>query len=268
MPKMKRLPPPPPPPNVDRRLKKPPMPAPHEKPPPIPCKPSSMGLSSQTALHSTTRNIKTHKQPTHSHSLQQQQQLHQQHQQRMHLLRSEVSTSSAYSATTNNNGANSLITKNGNPIDIQLLREKSRHLDLPLMSALCNELLKQTKAFGTPKNARSSVGTPAIAAGTGQQMMWPQFHASLTHQTATKPAPQRYPATQKSLGVYMSAVSAINGSHQQQQQQLSKPRKASIHHRHPNNKLPPLPMQMAEANNYVMDPTPAILKHKSYNSQT
>ncbi|XP_055919540.1 protein expanded [Eupeodes corollae] len=270
MPKMKRLPPPPPPPNVDRRLKKPPMPAPHEKPPPIPCKPSSMGLSSQTALHSTTRNIKTHKQPTHSHSVQQQQQLHQQHQQRMHLLRSEVSTSSAHSVTTNNNGANSLITKNGNPIDIQLLREKSRHLDLPLISALCNDrsLLKQTKAFGTPKNARSSVGTPATAAGTGQQMMSPQFHASLSHQTATKPAPPRYPGTQQSSGVSMSAVSAINASHQQQQQQLSKPRKASIHHRHPNDKLPPLPMQMAEANNYVMDPTPAILKHKSYNSQT
>lgn len=37
MPRVKRLPPPPPPPYVDRRLKKPPMPAPTEKPPPSKC---------------------------------------------------------------------------------------------------------------------------------------------------------------------------------------------------------------------------------------
>lgn len=50
--------------------------------------------------------------------------------------------------------------------------------------------------------------------------------------------------------------------------QLTKPRKSSISHRHPNDKLPPLPaLQMAEGNNYVMDPTPAI-KHKSMSAQT
>lgn len=50
--------------------------------------------------------------------------------------------------------------------------------------------------------------------------------------------------------------------------QLAKPRKTSIgHHRHPNDKLPDLPMQTAEGNNYVMDPTPAAIKHKSYHSQ-
>ena len=39
-------------------------------------------------------------------------------------------------------------------LDIRTLREKSRNLDLPLISALCNDryLLKQTKAFVLPKN--------------------------------------------------------------------------------------------------------------------
>lgn len=39
-------------------------------------------------------------------------------------------------------------------LDIRTLREKSRNLDLPLISALCNDqyLLKQTKAFVLPKH--------------------------------------------------------------------------------------------------------------------
>lgn len=43
-------------------------------------------------------------------------------------------------------------------LDIKTLREKSRNLDLPLISALCNDryLLKQTKAFVMPKHPSES----------------------------------------------------------------------------------------------------------------
>lgn len=122
-------------------------------------------------------------------------------------------------------------------IDINTLREKSKHLDLPLISALCNDrsLLKQTKAFVLPKHPRN-------AATTAQ----PNSAATVT--TASSPK-AKYP------------VSGLSTT------QLAKPRKSSISHRHPNDKLPPLPMQTAEGNNYVMDPTPTAIKHKSYNSQ-
>lgn len=41
-------------------------------------------------------------------------------------------------------------------LDIKTLREKSKNLDLPLIAALCNDrsLLKQTKAFGAPKQSK------------------------------------------------------------------------------------------------------------------
>lgn len=40
------------------------------------------------------------------------------------------------------------------PLDIRTLREKSKKMDLPLISALCNDrsLIKQTKAFVMPKH--------------------------------------------------------------------------------------------------------------------
>lgn len=104
-------------------------------------------------------------------------------------------------------------------IDITILREKSKNLDLPLISALCNDrsLLKQTKAFVMPKH-------PRIAN--------PQMSASL-----------KYP------------VSGLSTT------QLSKTRKTNVSHRHPNDKLPPLPVQSGNKNNYVMDPIP--LKQKT-----
>lgn len=115
-----------------------------------------------------------------------------------------------------------------NSIDIHILREKSKNLDLPLISALCNDrsLLKQTKAFVMPKHPRSPHN---------------QMSSSLTPKA-------KYP------------VSGLSTT------QIVKPRKTSVSHRHPNDKLPPLPIQaQAEGNNYVMDPTP--IKHKSFNSQ-
>lgn len=110
-------------------------------------------------------------------------------------------------------------------IDINILREKSKNMDLPLISALCNDrsLLKQTKAFVMPKHPR-----------LGQCEISPKG---------------KYP------------VSGLSTT------QLTKPRKTSIGHRHPNDKLPDIPMQTAEGNNYVMDPTPTAIKHKSYHSQ-
>lgn len=114
-------------------------------------------------------------------------------------------------------------------IDINTLRERSKHLDLPLISALCNDrsLLKQTKAFVMPKHPRSSLNQGSNQLSKG-----------------------KYP------------VSGLSTT------QLNKPRqKTSISHRHPNDKLPPLPMQTTEGNNYVMDPTPTAIKHKSFSSQ-
>lgn len=109
-------------------------------------------------------------------------------------------------------------------IDITILREKSKNLDLPLISALCNDrsLLKQTKAFVMPKHPRSN----------------PQISASLSSKA-------KYP------------VSGLSST------QLSKTRKTNVSHRHPNDKLPPLPVQSegGNKNNYVMDPIP--LKQKT-----
>lgn len=99
-------------------------------------------------------------------------------------------------------------------IDISILREKSKHLDLPLISALCNDrsLLKQTKAFVMPKH-----------------------HVRSSAQLSSPKA--KYP------------VSGLSTT------QLSKTRKTTISHRHPNDKLPPLPTTEAgNKNNYVMDP--------------
>lgn len=103
-------------------------------------------------------------------------------------------------------------------LDIALLREKSKHLDLPLISALCNDrsLLKQTKVMVNPK--------------TGQEI--------------------------PSSSSQSSAGATTNGNSSHSSGTLSKVRKGSaVSHRHPQDKLPPLPVQqLAEANNYVIDP--------------
>ncbi|EAA14701.4 AGAP009126-PA [Anopheles gambiae str. PEST] len=127
-------------------------------------------------------------------------------------------------------------------IDIKTLREKSKHLDLPLISALMHDrsLLKQTRAFVMPKHPKANVPTSNGGSPPGSQ-----------------PSPKsKYP------------VSGLSTT------QLAKPRKTSASHRHPNDKLPPLPGQTgpgqtgptAEGNNYVMDPTPTPIKQKSFSS--
>ncbi|KAH8413149.1 hypothetical protein KR009_008295, partial [Drosophila setifemur] len=218
LPKGRRLPPPPPPPYVNRRLKKPPMPAPSEKPPPIPSKP----------VPSPTCMLPPRKPPTLN----------------PHSANSPLTKTSSGAQWAGerprpdlglgmglNRNSNSILAQlqasmaaeahaqaQAQALDIALLREKSKHLDLPLISALCNDrsLLKQTKVIGNPKPGQEQPGSssqsPPISNG--------------------------------------STNSSSSGG------TLGKARKGStVSHRHPQDKLPPLPVQqLAEANNYVMDP--------------
>ncbi|XP_008544441.1 protein expanded [Microplitis demolitor] len=71
--------------------------------------------------------------------------------------------------TTTTSIADNEGSKEDGMLDIRTLREKSRNLDLPLISALCNDryLLKQTKAFVLPKHpveSSSSSSSAAVAA--------------------------------------------------------------------------------------------------------
>ncbi|KAH8360976.1 hypothetical protein KR093_005994, partial [Drosophila rubida] len=241
MPKVKRLPPPPPPPYVNR-LKKPPMPAPSEQPPPIPSKPvASAALSMLPPRKPLTLNPHNANSPLiktssgaqwagerpkpdlglglnrgNSNSI-------------LAQLQASVAASQAAAAGSQ-----------ANPLDIALLREKSKHLDLPLISALCNDrsLLKQTKVKVS--------GQPAAAGGALSNAS-PSGSASSSTATA---------GTGAGTGTLNKSR---NGG-----------RSTAISHRHPQDKLPPLPVQqLAEANNYVLDPAVVVMKHhhnKSYNS--
>lgn len=174
----------------------------------MPAKPARLrqqSLSSNTTLPSTKSMYRT----TTSHPT--------------HTSTAATQTAMVVTTVVNNN------PDQRNPsIDINTLREKSKHLDLPLISALCNDqsLLKQTRAFVMPKHPKM---------GLTQVSFTPKG---------------KYP------------VSGLNTTQLQKQRN-----KNSISHRHPNDKLPPLPpvVPKAEGNNYVMDPTPAT-KHKSFGS--
>ncbi|XP_022918541.1 protein expanded [Onthophagus taurus] len=115
-------------------------------------------------------------------------------------------------------------------MDIHTLREKSKKMDLPLISALCNDrsLIKQTKAFVMPKH-----------------------HTELTPRMPSSSTKAKYP------------VSGLSST------RINKPtRKApSVSHRHPGDKLPELPREKvniprATPNNYVL--TDPRLKHKMH----
>lgn len=119
-------------------------------------------------------------------------------------------------------------------LDIALLREKSKHLDLPLISALCNDrsLLKQTKVMMNPK--------------TGQEI--PTSSAQSSGATTNGGS---------------NSSGGAGGT-------LSKVRKGStVSHRHPQDKLPPLPVQqLAEANNYVIDPAVMMKQQQQQHHKT
>lgn len=113
------------------------------------------------------------------------------------------------------------------PIDINILREQSKHLDLPLISALCNDrsLLKQT-AFVIPTHPTSNMKQNTLQLSKG-----------------------KYP------------VSGLNTT----QFTKSRSKMSIISHRHPQDKLPPLPLaQTTLSNNYVLDPA---MQHKTFSSQ-
>lgn len=162
-------------------------------------------------------------------------------------------------------------------VDIQLIRERSKNLDLPLIAALCNDrsLLKQTKAFVMPKHPqKGGVGQTVVVNGNGGVAvvsstgggggvgvgvgignigtMGENLKGSLNNLVPIGNR-NKYP---------VSGLSTL---------QLAKPKKSVASHRHPQDKLPPLPGHTTEAgliktnggNNYVMDP----IKHKGYNSQ-
>ncbi|KAH8262204.1 hypothetical protein KR038_011069 [Drosophila bunnanda] len=237
LPKGKRLPPPPPPPYVNRRLKKPPMPAPSEKPPPIPSKPSASMMNLLPPRKPPTLN------PHHANS-----------------PLTKTSSGAQWAGERPrpdlslglglNRGNNSILAQlqasmaaesqaqaqaQAQALDIALLREKSKHLDLPLISALCNDrsLLKQTKVMVNPK--------------TGQEI--------------PSSSSQSSPGTATTNG---SSHSTGGGG------TLSKVRKGStVSHRHPQDKLPPLPVQqLAEANNYVIDPAVMMKQQQQQQHKT
>lgn len=119
------------------------------------------------------------------------------------------------------------------PLDIRTLREKSKKMDLPLISALCNDrsLIKQTKAFVMPK-----------------------------HPLDVNP---RQPSSSSKTKYPVSGLSNI---------QISKPTRKlpSVSHRHPGDKLPEIPREgipRATPNNYVFQ-DPRTTKHKTMQSHS
>lgn len=181
------------------------------------------------------------------------------------------------SATNASNATTNPLTPN--EFDIALLREKSKHLDLPLISALCNDrsLLKQTKVLVNPRNPKPGTTTSNSSASPTLSTT----SSSLTENTPTLNIMQLASLNSNNNGsptatstltstttiTATTAATATSTSKTLASSVTAKSRKSATSHRHPNDKLPPLPMQLAEANNYVLDP--AILKHhKSYNSHT
>lgn len=89
-------------------------------------------------------------------------------------------------------------------LDIRTLREKSRNLDLPLISALCNDryLLKQTKAFVMPKHPAETTsststknGARSSNGGTSSRNKYPVSGLSTTQ--ITKPPRKSSTSTHK-----------------------------------------------------------------------
>ncbi|XP_023306791.2 protein expanded isoform X1 [Lucilia cuprina] len=321
LPKVKRLPPPPPPPYVDRRLKKPPMPAPTERPPPIPSKPipsmSSASISiPNESIVTTTRSHLPPRKPI-TLSVPRNGAIHMtktssgaqwagerpktdmllgrptQNTNILAQLQASAAAAKQNQLNSNNTNGSSISSSNNTPtpneFDIALLREKSKHLDLPLISALCNDrsLIKQTKVLvnqsrprpglcNTTLSGTSSSNSPtfsnnstASAANSNTLNKLPLSSLSLSHNNGNNPTTMSSTSSSNltTTTATTAATSATSSSKLLASTVAAKTRKTSISHRHPNDKLPPLPMQLAEANNYVMDP--AILKHhKSYNSHT
>uniref|UniRef100_A0A8D8KBG7 Protein expanded n=3 Tax=Culex pipiens TaxID=7175 RepID=A0A8D8KBG7_CULPI len=225
-PKIRRLPPPPPPPYETRKaIRKPPIPLPNpEKQTPPAAKATAAGITVERPPEVPAKPTPT-KPSGPSAKLQAQ-------------IRKQYPDFDFSTLSTNTS------------IDIKTLREKSKNLDLPLISALMHDrsLLKQTRAFVMPKHPKMGTAANGSPAGVGNAPALAPTTPSAQQNILAGAPKTKYP------------VSGLSTT------QLVKPRKTSVvSHRHPNDKLPPLPGQTAtEGNNYVMDPTPA--KQKSYSS--
>lgn len=121
-------------------------------------------------------------------------------------------------------------------LDIRTLREKSKKMDLPLISALCNDrsLIKQTKAFVMPKNPNDLS-----------------------------------PRQPSNSGRVKYSTSGLNSSRINKMARKQPP----VSHRHPGDKLPEIPRDIissdiprAMPNNYVL--TDPRAKHKSIQSHS
>ncbi|XP_011500256.1 PREDICTED: protein expanded [Ceratosolen solmsi marchali] len=117
-------------------------------------------------------------------------------------------------------------------LDIKTLREKSRNLDLPLISALCNDryLLKQTKAFVLPKHPTEAIssttsksggarnGGGSSSSGSSSRHKYPVSGLSTTQisKPPRKPAnsTHKHPNTSTTLGLSKGLVNAyqVNSS--------------------------------------------------------
>ncbi|XP_050088710.1 protein expanded [Anopheles aquasalis] len=180
----------------------------------------------------------------------------------------DLSTLTSTTGTTTTSGSS---TADRTSIDIKTLREKSKHLDLPLISALMHDrsLLKQTRAFVMPKHPSSKHSSP----GTGTS----NSNVSASNVGGSPPSMNGGAGTPEHGSMSNGGGGTTGGQSSPKSKypvsglsttQLAKPRKTSASHRHPNDKLPPLPGQTAEGNNYVMDPTPTPIKQKSFSQSS
>ncbi|XP_011871333.1 PREDICTED: protein expanded-like [Vollenhovia emeryi] len=110
--------------------------------------------------------------------------------------------------------------KGDDMLDIRTLREKSRNLDLPLISALCNDqyLLKQTKAFVLPKHpseitstaASTKSGTRSSNGATSSRNKYPVSGLSTTQ--IQKPLRKSSTSTHKHPSEAKSSAYKVNAS--------------------------------------------------------
>lgn len=108
-------------------------------------------------------------------------------------------------------------------LDIKTLREKSRNLDLPLISALCNDrnLLRQTKAFVLPKHptestssgtSKSSPRNTASSNGGGSSSRQKYPVSGLSTTQISKPPRKAANSTHKHPSSSMAGLSKTAGN--------------------------------------------------------
>ena len=105
-------------------------------------------------------------------------------------------------------------------LDIKTLREKSRNLDLPLISALCNDryLLKQTKAFVLPKHPSESSssnlrnGSSGTSGGSSSSSRHKYPVSGLSTTQISKPPRKTANSTHKHPSSSSSSVASVTTS--------------------------------------------------------